>query len=99
MDGSAIRLRLRVTPQATRSAVVGRQGDAWKVRVAAIPERGRANRAVVELLAGTLAVPRTSVALVSGAGARDKTVAVRGIDRARAEELLSAAAGRRETAA
>jgi uncharacterized protein len=99
VDGSAIRLRLRVTPHAPRSSVVGRHGDVWKLRVAAPPERGRANEAVIELLADALAVPRTDVALVSGAGARDKTVDVRGIGRARAEELLTAAAERRKAAA
>jgi uncharacterized protein YggU (UPF0235/DUF167 family) len=79
--------------------VIGRHGDAWKIRVAAAPERGRANEAVIDLLADTLAVPRTSLALVAGAGARDKTVDVRGIDRARVEELLTVAAGSQEAAA
>ena len=79
--------------------MIGRHGDAWKIRVAAAPERGHANQAVIDLLADTLAVPRTSVALVSGAGARDKTVDVRGIDRVRAEELLTVAAGSQEAAA
>ena len=46
------RLRLRVSPGAGRSEIVGRHGDAWRVRVAAAPERGKANASVVELLAG-----------------------------------------------
>lgn len=99
MDGSVARLRLRVIAHASRSVVVGRHGDAWKLRVTAAPERGRANEAVIDLLAETLAVPRSSVALVSGAGARDKVVAVRGIARERAEELVIAAAARQEVAA
>jgi uncharacterized protein (TIGR00251 family) len=99
VDGSAIRLRLRVSAHASRPVVVGRHGDAWKVRVTAAPERGRANEAVIDLLAETLAVPRSSVGLVSGAGARDKVVEVRGIARERAEELLTAAAARQEVAA
>ena len=60
------RLRLRVAPGASVPGVVGRHGDAWKVRVAAAPERGKANDAVLDLLAETLDVPRRNVTLVSG---------------------------------
>ncbi len=68
------RLRLRVSPGAGRAAIVGRYGEGWKVRVTAPPEDGRANDAVLRLLADTLAVPRASVTLVSGHSGRDKIV-------------------------
>jgi uncharacterized protein (TIGR00251 family) len=79
MTEEATRLRLRVIPGGERNAVVGRHGDGWKVRVAAQPERGAANRVLVRFLAETLSVPAASVAVVSGHGARDKIVEVRGI--------------------
>ena len=88
------RLRLRVSPGAARAAVVGRHGDAWKVRVsAAPPERGRANEAVLELLAETLALPRSSVTLVSGGGSRDKIVELAGIEPEEIERRLATAGG------
>lgn len=89
---SSTRLRLRVSPGANVAEVAGRHGDAWKVRVAAAPERGRANDAVVDLLARTLAVPRSSVTLVSGHGARDKIVRLTGVAPDEAERRLSLAA-------
>jgi uncharacterized protein len=73
------RLALRVSPGARTSAVVGRHGEAWKVRVAAPPEDGRANAAVVALLAETLGVPARTISVVSGHGARDKLVELAGI--------------------
>jgi uncharacterized protein len=73
------RLALRVSPGARSSAVVGRHGEAWKVRVSAPPEAGRANAAVVELLADTLGVPARTISVVSGHGARDKLVELTGI--------------------
>lgn len=76
----SVRLRLRVVPGAKRDAFVGRFGDGWKVRVAAPPERGAANRAVVALLARTLRVPERAVTLVSGETTRDKIVELSGID-------------------
>jgi uncharacterized protein (TIGR00251 family) len=85
------RLRLRVVPGAKRDALVGRHGDAWKVRVAAPPERGAANDAVVALLARVLGVPARTVTLVSGHGARDKIVELAGIDARDLEGRLASA--------
>ena len=86
------RLRLRVVPGASKNAgIVGRYGEAWKIRVAAPPERGAANRAVLELLAETLGVSTAAVRLVSGRASRDKMVEVAGMGFAKIEALLSSA--------
>jgi uncharacterized protein len=94
MEAVSTRLRLRVAPGAARAGVVGRHGEAWKVRVAAPPEGGRANEAVVRLLADTLSVPREAVTLVSGHGARDKIVELVGLGPAQIERRLSSAVGK-----
>jgi len=67
---------------------VGKHGEGWKVRVTAAPEDGKANAAVLRLLAERLELPSTSVMLVSGASSRDKIVALSGIDAAEAERRL-----------
>ena len=85
------RLHLRVSPGAARSAVVGRHGTGWKVRVAARAEDGRANDALVRLLADTLALPVRNVRIVSGHASRDKTVALEGLERDETERLLAIA--------
>jgi uncharacterized protein (TIGR00251 family) len=82
-------LRLRVVPGADRPGIVGRHGEAWKVRVGAAPERGRANDAAVSLLAETLDVDRRSVRVVSGHGSRDKVVEIAGLEPSEAERRLS----------
>ena len=83
------RLQLRVSPGAGRSEVVGRHGAAWKVRVTAAPEAGKANDAVVRLVAGTLGLPRRDVEIVSGHTARDKIVAVAGLEPNETERRLA----------
>lgn len=96
MEDPRTSLRLRVVPGANRPGIVGRHGDAWKVRVSAPPEHGRANDAVLDLLARTLDVPRRDVRLASGASSRDKVVVLEGMtDRAADKLLASAAEGRR----
>jgi uncharacterized protein (TIGR00251 family) len=85
-------LRLRVSPGARRAEIVGRHGDAWKIRVKAAPEAGKANEAVLDLLARALAVPRRELELTAGHTSRDKVVAVRGVTSDTAEALLMSAA-------
>jgi uncharacterized protein (TIGR00251 family) len=83
------RLGLRVSPGAKRSEIVGRHGQVWKVRVAAPAERGRANEAVLELIAETLSLPRSRVRLVAGASSRDKVIEVEGVRTDDLERLLT----------
>jgi hypothetical protein len=88
MNGST-RVRLRVSAGARKTELAGRHGDAFKVRVSAPPEGGRANEAVLDLLAKQLGLPRRALSIVSGRTARDKVVEMAGIDREEAEGRLS----------
>ena len=91
MAAASTRVKLRVSPGAGRAQIVGRHGDAWKVRVTAAPEQGRANDAVLRLLADALGVPRDAIVLVSGHGARDKIVELTGLGPALIERRLASA--------
>ncbi|MDQ3086195.1 MAG: DUF167 domain-containing protein [Actinomycetota bacterium] len=84
-----------MSPGAPRSEIVGRHGEAWKVRVAAAPESGKANRAVVDLLSATFEIPRARITIVNGKTSRDKTVIVEGLTSEVAGERLSVPAGAR----
>jgi uncharacterized protein (TIGR00251 family) len=83
------RIRLRVSPRARRTALVGRHGDVWKLRVSAPPEAGRANEEALGAVADAVAVPRASVALVAGRSSRDKIVEVAGLREAEVERRLA----------
>jgi len=73
-------LRLHVQPGAGRTAVMGTFNEALKVRVAAPPQGGRANDAVLALVADLLGVKPTQLELTSGASGRDKRVKVTGVE-------------------
>lgn len=88
MEPRTARLHLRVSPGASRAAVVGRHGDGWKVRVTAAPERGRANADVIDLIAGVMGIARSAVQVVAGASSRDKIVELAGISLEEAERRL-----------
>jgi len=61
------------------------------VRVAAAPEDGRANAAVVRLLAETVGVPARDVSILAGHASRDKTVELTGVDERETERRLTEA--------
>jgi uncharacterized protein (TIGR00251 family) len=80
---------VRVSAGAPRSEVVGRLGDAWKLRVRSAPERGRANDEVTTLLAHTLDLPAGDVRIVSGHTSREKVVEIGGLDLDEVQRRLS----------
>jgi len=92
-ESADVLLRLHVQPGAGRSAVVGRHGHAVKLKVAAPPTGGRANAAVIALLAESFGVAPSEVSLESGELSRAKRVRIRGVDpaefRRRLEILVS----------
>ena len=63
---------VRVEARARRDEIVGWQGGTLRVRVTAPPVDGRANEAVIVVLAEAFGVPRAAVGLVSGATSRNK---------------------------
>ena len=76
------RLSLKVVPGSSRDEIVGWLGDSLKMKVKAPPEKGRANEAVVALLAERLRIDASSIAMVSGHGSPAKVVDVDGMDAA-----------------
>ena len=87
--GDAVIIKVRVQPKAARAAVVGEHNGALKVAVTAAPEKGKANKAVVEVLSKALRIAKSSIELVGGATSRDKTFAIRGTSQEAIEALVN----------
>ncbi len=85
------RLSIRLTPKASRDQVVSWEEDVLRVRVAAPPVEGRANQALLRLLARALDVPQSRLTLVVGQTQRNKVVAVEGLTEEEARARLAAA--------
>lgn len=73
-----VEIAVKVVPGASRDRVMGLLGDALKVQVSAPPEKGRANAAVIEVLAEALGVSAKSISLVGGATSPHKSFHIRG---------------------
>lgn len=72
--GQSVRLRLRVSAGASRRRILGVHGGALKLSVKAPPEKGKANRDVLELVAETFSLSPSDVTIVLGETSPDKIV-------------------------
>ena len=92
-----VTVTVRLTPRASRTTITGFAADpaggtAVKAAVTAVPEAGKANAALLRLLAKEWRLPRSSLTIAAGAGDRRKTVAVAGDPDAIAARLTDWAA-------
>ena len=76
-------LALRVTPRASRNGITGLHAAvdgqvSLALKVTAVPDKGRANQAVIEVLAKAAGLPKSAFSIVSGETDRNKTVLVAG---------------------
>ena len=74
-----MKLKLKVVPKASRNAVTGWLGEELKMMVTAVPEKGKANQAVIKLLAKTLGLPKQDISITSGHSSTCKTVVIAAI--------------------
>ena len=73
-----MRIHVKVVPGAATDEIVGPYGDGLKLRVAAAPEKGKANAAVIRLLACHFGVKPAQVRIVAGTGSPHKLVDIQG---------------------
>jgi uncharacterized protein (TIGR00251 family) len=84
-------LRLKVTPSASRDAVVGWQQDVLRVHVRAPAQRGKANDAVLRLLADALGIDQRRLRIIRGETSRQKVLSVDGLEQAQIRARLTSA--------
>ena len=75
-----VRLNVKVVPGSSRNQIVGSLGDALKIKVMAPPDKGKANEAVIDLLAETLGIGTDAIQIESGQSSPSKVIAVTGMD-------------------
>ena len=72
-------LQVHVVPRSAKSEVAGVQGDALKLRIAAPPVEGQANKECIRFLSDILGIRKKQVVIVGGSKSKNKTIAIEGI--------------------
>ncbi|HEX7721459.1 MAG TPA: DUF167 domain-containing protein [Pyrinomonadaceae bacterium] len=86
-DEHAITLSVRVVPRASRSEIAGYHDGALRIRVAASPVEGAANRELIKFLSKNFRVPQSAVTIISGSNSRNKIVRITNPSAVMLEEL------------
>lgn len=82
-------LKVKVVPGSSRNQIAGWLGESLKIRVMANPEKGKANDALVSLLADTLRIPKQDVTISSGASSPRKAFKISGLSQSEIKSRLS----------
>ena len=85
--GRTLTFAVRVAPRASRSEISGEHDGALRVRIAAPPVEGAANRELTKVIARALKVPQSAVEIIAGTNSKSKTVRVQGVDAVTLERL------------
>lgn len=87
----AVRIQLRVIPNASVCAYVGLMDDGFthKIKLTAPPVDGKANKSLLRFLADSLRLPKNAIVLISGASSRNKVVEVSGLSEAEVVQRLA----------
>jgi uncharacterized protein len=83
-------IRVKITPRSSRNQIAGKERDFYKVKVTSAPVEGKANDALIELLAEELDVPKREIEIVSGKTGRLKTIRIRGLTAGEIAQALEA---------
>jgi len=84
-----VKLKVKLLPGSSRDEIVGWEGDRLKVKVSASPTKGKANRALLELLSRVLSLPPSRILILHGKTSKEKLLLVEGADEERVKEALS----------
>ena len=81
-------IEIHLQPGAKRNEIVGFKEGVLYAKVTALPQKGQANRALLELMAQTLGIPRSNVDVIRGQSSRSKVIAVYGLTGEEVKEIL-----------
>ena len=86
---TGIILSIRTQPGSSKNRIIGEYGGRLKLAVTAAPEKGKANKAVIELLANTFHISESSIHIISGESSRDKRIMIEGLTQETLKSLLN----------
>ena len=89
MGSNQTKISIKVQPNAGKNQVIGLTNDTWRIKIAAPPDKGKANKQLVEYLSEILEIKKDHVTVVQGYTSHNKLVCIDGLTRPEINERLS----------
>jgi uncharacterized protein len=83
------RLTVKVTPNAGRNEITGFKEGVLHVKIGAPPDKGKANKELVDFLAERLGIRKSAISILKGDTSRSKVIAIEGVNNQEAIKKLS----------
>ena len=81
-------IKIKLLPRSSKNQIIGKEGDLFKVKVTSPPVEGKANKALVQLLAKNLGISKGRVEIIAGKNSRLKTLRIHGLSEKNITSLL-----------
>ncbi len=88
MSEDGILLQIKVIPGASANTVVGLEGDSVKLKIAAPPEKGKANKEIIAFLSELIGIKKKNLVIEKGEKSRIKLVRIYGVKKDKVFEKL-----------
>jgi uncharacterized protein len=73
------KISVKITPNSGRNEIAGLSGEVWRIKVAAPPEKGKANKELIEFLSEILGIRKDKITLIRGLTSHNKVIAIDGL--------------------
>jgi uncharacterized protein len=80
------RLSLKISPGSSRNEILGQVNGVWRIKIAATPEKGKANKELIEFLSHQLNIRKDAILILKGHTSHNKLISIEGISQ---EEIFS----------
>lgn len=89
MSETQTKVPVKVLPNAARNEIVGLKNGVWRIRIAAPPDKGKANKELIAYLSQALALKKDALSILRGHTSHDKLISVEGLTQAQITQRLS----------
>jgi uncharacterized protein len=81
-------IAVKVQPNSHSNEITGYNNNLWRIKIAASPEKGKANKELIEFLAKTLEVKKDNLSIIKGLTQHNKLISIRGLSQVVVTDLL-----------
>jgi uncharacterized protein len=89
MTQNQIKIPIKVTPNAGKNNVIGLVNGVWKIKIAAPPDKGKANKELVAFLSNVLGIKKDNIEIITGHIGHHKIIGVSGLSQGEIMKKLS----------